>query len=149
MSSLICVWTNDWANNRNAGDSSRNCAHYDVTVMKYYHCIVLIDYYIMQWSHSLFFSRIIVSRILRQIVHYVRAPAIIASPGKEAWILLNVSEISGQIHQARLSKSNYVFSKETHDKWQHYPRQNSTCLVCLPFLGFDFKSFWFIVAINH
>ena len=31
--SLICVWINDWVNNREAGDLRRYCAHYDVTVM--------------------------------------------------------------------------------------------------------------------
>ena len=31
--SLICVWINDWVNNREAGDFSRYCAHYDVTLM--------------------------------------------------------------------------------------------------------------------
>ena len=31
--SLICVWTNGWVNNRDAGDLRRRCAHYDVTVM--------------------------------------------------------------------------------------------------------------------
>ena len=34
MFSLICVWINDWVNNREAGDLRRNRAHYDVTVMK-------------------------------------------------------------------------------------------------------------------
>ena len=34
MFSLICAWTNDWANNRNADDLRRHRAHYDVTVMK-------------------------------------------------------------------------------------------------------------------
>ena len=34
MFSLICVWTNGWANNRDAGDLSRHRAHYDITVMK-------------------------------------------------------------------------------------------------------------------
>ena len=34
MFSLICTWTNGWANYRDAGDSRRHCAHYDVTVMK-------------------------------------------------------------------------------------------------------------------
>ena len=33
MFSLICAWTNGWANNRDAGDLRRYCAHYDVTVM--------------------------------------------------------------------------------------------------------------------
>ena len=33
MFSLICTWTNDWVNNRNAGDLRRHRAHYDVTVM--------------------------------------------------------------------------------------------------------------------
>ena len=31
--SLICVWTNGWANNRDAGDLRRHRAHYDFTVM--------------------------------------------------------------------------------------------------------------------
>ena len=33
MLSLICAWTNEWANNRNARDLRRHCAHYDVTVI--------------------------------------------------------------------------------------------------------------------
>ena len=32
--SLICVWVNDWVNNREAGDLRRYRAHYGVTVMK-------------------------------------------------------------------------------------------------------------------
>ena len=31
--SLICLWINDWVNNREAGDLRRYRAHYDVTVM--------------------------------------------------------------------------------------------------------------------
>ena len=34
MLSLICVWINDWVNNREAGDLRRYRAHYDVTIMK-------------------------------------------------------------------------------------------------------------------
>ena len=33
MFSLICAWTNGCVNNREAGDSRRHCAHYDVIVM--------------------------------------------------------------------------------------------------------------------
>ena len=33
MFSLIYVWINDWVSNREAGDSWRNRAHYDVIVM--------------------------------------------------------------------------------------------------------------------
>ena len=33
MFSLICAWTNGWANNRDAGDLKRYRAHYDVIVM--------------------------------------------------------------------------------------------------------------------
>ena len=33
MFSLICVWINDWVNNREAGDLRRDHAHDDVTVM--------------------------------------------------------------------------------------------------------------------
>ena len=31
--SLICVWINDWVNNREAGDLSRHRGHYDVIAM--------------------------------------------------------------------------------------------------------------------
>ena len=31
--SLICVWTNSWANDRDAGDLRRHRAHYEVIVM--------------------------------------------------------------------------------------------------------------------
>ena len=33
MFSLICVWINDWVNNREAGDLRRYRAHYDVIVL--------------------------------------------------------------------------------------------------------------------
>ena len=33
MFSLICVWVNDWVNNREAGDLRRHRGHYDVIVM--------------------------------------------------------------------------------------------------------------------
>ena len=33
MFSLICAWTNGWANNRDAGDLRWHRAHYDVSVM--------------------------------------------------------------------------------------------------------------------
>ena len=32
MFSLICAWTDDWVNNRDAGAFRHHCAHYDVTV---------------------------------------------------------------------------------------------------------------------
>ena len=38
MLSLICAWTSDWANNRDAGDLRRHGAHHDVTLMKRYCC---------------------------------------------------------------------------------------------------------------
>ena len=33
MFSLICAWTNGWANNRDAGNVRIRCVHYDVPVM--------------------------------------------------------------------------------------------------------------------
>ena len=33
MFSMICVWINNWENNREAGDLRRRRAHYDVIVM--------------------------------------------------------------------------------------------------------------------
>ena len=45
MFSLICAWTNVWANNRDAGDLKRHCTHYDVTVIRraraYIHTILI------------------------------------------------------------------------------------------------------------
>ena len=35
MFSLICVWINDWVNNREAGDLRRHLDHYDVSVMQH------------------------------------------------------------------------------------------------------------------
>ena len=35
MFSLICAWTNGWANNRNTEDLRIHCAHHDVIVMEY------------------------------------------------------------------------------------------------------------------
>ena len=36
--SLICARLNDWVNNREAGDFRHHRDHYDVIVMKSYHC---------------------------------------------------------------------------------------------------------------
>ena len=48
--SLICVWTNGWANNRNTGDLRRHHAHYDVTVMDSNHKVPLaVNKPIMMW----------------------------------------------------------------------------------------------------
>ena len=38
MFCLICVWINDWVNNREAGDLRRYRAHYDVIVMRHMNC---------------------------------------------------------------------------------------------------------------
>ena len=43
MYSLICEWTNGWANNREAGDLGRHRAHYDVIVMLLAQCVVFPD----------------------------------------------------------------------------------------------------------
>ena len=42
MFSVICVWTNDRVNNRDAGDLRRHRAHYDVTGMKSHHFTELL-----------------------------------------------------------------------------------------------------------
>ena len=41
-SCFICAWTNGGANNRGAGDLRRHRAHYDVTVMKAFHLMILL-----------------------------------------------------------------------------------------------------------
>ena len=39
MLSVICTWTNGWANNRDAGDMRRYRAYYDVTIMHLVSCL--------------------------------------------------------------------------------------------------------------
>ena len=46
MYSLICAWTNSWANNRDAGDFKRHRVHCDVIVME---CLVM-------WSFQITYS---------------------------------------------------------------------------------------------
>ena len=48
MFSLICGWTNGWANNRDAGDLKRHRAHYDVTAM-YPDLLSLVVWLSMAW----------------------------------------------------------------------------------------------------
>ena len=43
MFSLICAWTNGWANHRDAGELRRNCSHYDVNVMLFVVDIVQVQ----------------------------------------------------------------------------------------------------------
>ena len=38
--SLICVWINDWVNNREAGDLRCYRAHYDVIAMTFLRCVL-------------------------------------------------------------------------------------------------------------
>ena len=60
MFSLICVWINDWVNNREVGDFRRSRAHYDVIVMNkllvytsihYFNCGPVTPYDSMKLSH--------------------------------------------------------------------------------------------------
>ena len=56
MFSLICVWINDWINNRQAGDLRRYRAHSDVIVMQ------------RKWGQS--FSRPITSTVYAMFIPY-------------------------------------------------------------------------------
>ena len=50
MFSLICVWTNGWVNNRDAGDLSHHRLHYDVTVMWQFNATHSVSCY---WNYHL------------------------------------------------------------------------------------------------
>ena len=71
MFSLICVWTNGWANNRDACDLRRHCAHCDVTVMRtlYYHRWKK-SYYLIQWL-----SRSKTTHYLQIIIYHWNKPS--------------------------------------------------------------------------
>ena len=51
MFSLICVWINDWVNNREAGDLRRYRTHYDVIVMhsSFFDAVQATSHYLNQW----------------------------------------------------------------------------------------------------
>ena len=59
MFSLICAWTNAWANNQGAGDMRPHCACYDVTVMEavfmpwlhnlHQGCFLLVEVEVWEW----------------------------------------------------------------------------------------------------
>ena len=48
--SLICARMNSWVNDREAGDLTRHCAHYDVTIMLNQVSKVKLNNYIPQYS---------------------------------------------------------------------------------------------------
>ena len=52
MLSLICAWTNGWANNRDAGDLRGHGAHFDVTVMK------ILQNLVLSWMISKILNRL-------------------------------------------------------------------------------------------
>ena len=52
--SLICVWMNDWVNNREAGDLRRYRAHYDVIVMITFHVLSIVIYIYTIYSTSVY-----------------------------------------------------------------------------------------------
>ena len=59
MVSLICIWTNDWVNNRDAGDLGRHHVHYDVTIMwwRHHECLFVHQFcnncvtFLHLWTH--------------------------------------------------------------------------------------------------
>ena len=75
MFSVICAWTNGWANNQNAGDLRRHCTHYDVTVMW---CRIVIQWSGQPWDLTAFNASLLsnfelVKRVkLGGSVHYLR-----------------------------------------------------------------------------
>ena len=50
MFSLVCAWTNGWANNRDACDLRRHCAHYDVNVMSHEKAFHILRLFLMLFS---------------------------------------------------------------------------------------------------
>ena len=63
MFSLICVWTNGWANKQDAGDLRRHRAHHDVTAMRVWDftlcgrsCLYSINHS-FKWSLSVIWAK--------------------------------------------------------------------------------------------
>ena len=56
MFSLIYAWTNDWVNNRDAGDLRRRLTHYDVSLILKY-CMIIIALACMAFRFDQILSR--------------------------------------------------------------------------------------------
>ena len=72
MLSLICAWTNGWANNRYGGDLRRHRAHYDVTVMSTHtgYTSIVVSYHeiwFISFYARIYYSDVIMSAMASQI----------------------------------------------------------------------------------
>ena len=102
---LICTPTNDWVNNREAGDLRYHHAHYDVTVMsiilKVYLFKTLLRTYILSTSYDITHDKTTLSQVLAWH-HYA------ASHSFNLCWPTTVSPYG--IHRPQWVKKNYIWS---------------------------------------
>ena len=91
MFSLMCAWTNGWANSRDSGDLRRHVTQYDVTVMIALYCKLC--------------------KFLRSIANLRTQYEI---PGKPSNCIFAVSCFDGNVFWLNLFQRNMIFLKYFH-----------------------------------
>ena len=140
MLTLICVWINDWVNNREAGDLKRYRSHYDVIViwcMDWIFCVEFQSYplKIPNKISSPLIERCIVYRKVKmeelqdssyEVLTVFETPPVPLSQPWEIWI--DNSLDSAMINQNKRKHNNTscllgnILQYDDVIKWKHFPR---------------------------
>ena len=153
MFSLICVWINDWVNNRETGDLRRYRAHYDIIVMRQripsFACDrghgshfkvlsfklpkgIIITTYISRYSDTIYRNRLYINRLACNCYHptIFRQKTFICQRDIQLWwkyyILLSAALfpcVYGHIWVARDTTCGRWSVPAGHNLW----RNNDTC----------------------
>ena len=124
MFSLICVWINDWVNNREAGDLRRYRAHSDVIVMysnvwvrEGYRCVYNVSLYGNDPIHSMYCHSNTICNIGLCVLSHTRwrytfhvASRLFHHP-LDNKIMRNISKYVPCIHQERLASPSQNTAK--------------------------------------
>ena len=105
MFSLICAWTNRWANNRDAGDFRCHRVHYDVTVTDYTFSPLLFNWH---WDSHIF---------------GVNGPVLVKQ-SRERWIMMTSS--NGNVFRV----TGHLCGESTGPRWIPRTRASDAELWC-------------------
>ena len=121
MFSLICVWINDWVNNREAGDLRRYRAHYDVTVManvRYWYCDV--TFVVCSYTRHKF----VINLWITIVIIDFPPPDIYSVAWKNVWVLY---------------RSIYGFSSWNYQHIEHTKQHTTKFYVPLKYIPHIYK----------
>ena len=157
MFSLICVWINDWVNNREAGDLRRYLVHYDVIVMVWKpgndHCrcswgVTLPSQYMLSWATM-------AKRGINLCFHRVRVDSMYKITFNECreWVFLVTYEAFCQCFQLWPRYRRREIIVESSHSWQkvkitHWGRVTHICVRKLNIHGSDYGRHQAIIWTN-